>query len=57
METTATLTVPSPLTVAFAKQRKQAQTLSQRYANARRNGVRGPLTRNDLAAIALRNSR
>lgn len=55
--TTVTETVPSPLMVGYAKQRANARTLSERYANARKNGVRGPLTRNDLAAIALRNSR
>lgn len=49
--------VPSPLTVKYAVQRTQAQTLSQRYAKARKQGLRGPLTRNDLAAIAVRKSR
>lgn len=55
--TTVTETNPSPLMVGYAKQRAHAHTLSERYANARRKGVRGPLTRNDLAAIAVRNSR
>lgn len=52
-----TMSAPSPLNVAFVKQVNKAQAESERYARLRASGYKGPVTRNDLAAQALRNSR
>jgi hypothetical protein len=52
--------VPTPLMVKATRydvQRMTAQTESQRYRDARRNGYRGPVTRAELAAKALRAER
>lgn len=48
--------VPSPaqfdLATRYRRQRELAQADRTRRSNARKNGYHGPLTRNDLAALA-----
>ena len=49
--------VPTPTAMLLSRQRAIAAATRKRYADARKNGYRGPVTRADLAAQCVRNQR
>ena len=49
--------VPTPAEMLLSRQRAIAAATRKRYSDARKNGYRGPVTRNDLAARCERSQR